>query len=481
MDKLHKLKKDIKTVRRNELFVRILKYSAMTIGAAALLLFSFIRVTGNRIDIGEREFKPTGLVQFESSPAGATVTMDDRELSPRTPGEVVADVGSHSVRFSLNGYHDWNKSFSINQGQVLWLNYALLIPRDLQTDEIANIDYNIKSLTRSRDSKWALLQYTDFNKFALLSVDNPINIRVTNFSLPADILSTPDVGTTASITVIEGDYSSRYFLLRHDFTSDNVAKKEFIYFDRRDLNAAYNLTREFAIDVKKIVFDENNERRFYIVDANDNLRSLNHNDKSMSTPVVAKVLTFSQYRDKVITVALGGKDEQTVGVTYNDKYFVLKTFPANIHVEAYFMNYFNRDYVVLTDGQQLYLIANPLDERWREEQILAIDAPKIDWVQVNGSGRIILVGNGQQVISYDQETHERVEYPAVNRPRFLDDFHVFWQDGTTNMLADFDGSNSHSLPLNTPTLFLSNDKKYLFSLGVGEVKTIFQRSRLVIN
>jgi hypothetical protein len=260
-----------------------------------------------------------------------------------------------------------------------------------------------------------------------------------------------------------------------------VAKKEFIYFDRRDLKVAYNLTRDFSLEVKQIVFDQHNERQFYAVDSSDNLRLLNHNDKSILTPISNKILSFNQYDDKLTTITTSGKNEQVVGLTYGDKYVALKTFPIGTHVEAYFMNYFNKDYEVITDGQELYLIANPLDERWREEQTLAIEAPQIDWVQVNSSGRIILVGAGQQVISYDQETHERVEYTAASRPYFLDDFHVFWQDGANNVLADFDGSNNHQLPLKSPILFLSNDKKYLFSLGVGEVKTIFQRTKLVVN
>ncbi|MDR1300290.1 MAG: PEGA domain-containing protein [Candidatus Nomurabacteria bacterium] len=481
MDKLKRLKKDIKTVRRNELIVRILKYAAMTVGALALLAFSFVRVVGNRIDTDG--LKPTALLQLASSPNGASIFVDDVEKNFRTPNEVVLDIGSHAVKMTLNGYHDWQKNFDMVQGQVLWLNYALFVPTDLQTDDVANVANNIRDMVKSRDNKWILLQHLPFNSFSMLSVNNPTNIQVNNFSLPADTLSPADEGTEPDLAIVEGDVGSRYFLFKYSFISGGAEKVEYIYLDRTNLKVAYNLTREFAIDIKQISFHQHGERQFYIIDSGDNLRLLDYNNKSVSAPLVEHALKFSQYDEKLTSISLDSKGEKTVGVTYRGKYRAIKTFDVAAPVDAYFVNYYNKDHVVVTDGKTIFNIAEPLDDAPKETELDA-GLDKIDWLRVNNSGRIILAGSASAVMSYDQETKHRGEYQAPTRPYFVDDFHVAWRTAAGSgkvVLADFDGDNQYTLPLSGQTIFLSNDKKYLFSLQKIDDKNVLQRSKMIVD
>ncbi|MCL1929739.1 PEGA domain-containing protein [Candidatus Saccharibacteria bacterium] len=496
MDKLEKIRRDIERTKKNELLRRILKYVCMCLGMAVIFIFCIMRLSGNRFDFINTDIKATGLLEVYSHPSGANAHIygnDGFYKGLRTNDETVLDVGSYAVKFSRDGYRDWYKEVSLSKGQVLWLNYAVMIPEIIKTDEVANVTGPILDAKKTRDNKWILLELGDFSQptFDLLAVDDPTNVKITSFKIPDGVLSKPDADTSSKISIVEGDTSSRYYLLRHDFTATGAVTVEYIYFDRRDLKTFRNITRDFAIDIKNIAFSQRSDNQFYIIDDNDHLRRIDYGGQSMTAPLIEHVLKFTQYDDKLVSISLNDKQEKTVGITYgNGKYRAIQTYTDKLITDAYFTNYYNVEYLVILHGDRVEIVQRPL-----ENSIKYLSTYKTDftpeWISLNASGRFILVGGREKIDSYDQELKQHKKFSIaglVQKPTWLDDFYLFVNVNGNGKVFEFDGDNLNEITdvagMSSFALFSPN-KRYLFSLGASTVsatdKTILQRSKLLVD
>jgi hypothetical protein len=493
MDKLEKIRREIERAQKHELLRRILKYSCMCLGVVTILAVCLTYLTGNRFDFQNTNIKPTALLEAYSTPQNADVHIyGDQNFykTIRTNNEAVLDVGRYAVKFSLNGYRDWFKEISLDQGQVLWLNYAVMIAEDVQTSDVANITGPISSALKTRDNKWILLHLNnpDQPAFNLLAVEDPTNIKITPVTIPDGILSVSDPDTPSNLQIIESDTGSRYFLLRHDYTAGGVAKSEFIYFDRRDLKTFHNISRDFAVDIKSIAFNQRGENQFYAIDSSDNLRKIDYNNRSVSAPLVEHAVKFEQYDDKVTAITLNSEGQKTIGVLYNNKYYAIQTYPAgdDLLTDAYFTNYYNLDYVVILHGDTVEIVRRPLERAVAYLPSYQVDfTPK--WISLNASGRFILVGADEHIDSYDQELSQHKKFSIsglTQKPTWLDDFYLFANVNDQNKIFEFDGDNLNTLSAGAASRFALFDpnKRYLFSLNLdANGAQILQRSKLTAN
>jgi hypothetical protein len=484
---MKKLKKNIKAVRRRELTLRIVKYALMTIIVFGLFGWTLIRVMGNKINIEKASVDPAGLVEYGSAPTGATVTLDGGSLGLRTNNESTVNVGEHDLKYSLSGYRDWTKHFSLAQSQVLWLNYALMIPNKISSDDVANFSGSIKDAVATRDKKFLLVEYDGFNKFALVSIDNPTNIAVNDFSIPAGSLTATDAGAAESITLVASDpKSSRYFLVRHDYVAAGAPAHEFLFIDRENLRNVFNITRDFAVTINSIQFSNTDDREFYAILADGTLRLLNDNDQSISTPIVEKAKWFSQYDTKIVTVTTErNSDENALGIYYHNQYYKIEDFSKDANVSGYYTNYFGKDYLYYSDGASLWLMTNPLSSNGRSVVSLDLKIKKgagIDWIKANGEGRIFYAYAGGKLYSYDQELKTAHSVVAPTTVGLLANFQLAWTDlaSKKNYISDYDGANTYDLGVDASRILLvTNDNHYLFALGSSGDKTVLRRMNLI--
>jgi hypothetical protein len=493
MDKLAKIRRDVERSKRYELTRRIFKYIGMILGVAAILTVCITYLTGHRFDFANTNFQQTGLLEAYSAPTGMDVHVyrdDGFYKGLRTNDETVLDVGNYAVKFSGKGYRDWYKEVSLNQGQVLWLNYAVMIPEKITTDEVANVTGSILGAKKTRDNKWILLNLAGFDRptFSLLAIDDPTNIKITNFNIPEEILTKTDDGTAASVSIVESDTSSRYYLLRHDFISGGNAATEYIYFDRRDLKVFHNISRDFAIGIKSIAFSQRDENQFYIIDSSDYLRKLDYSGRFVSVPLTEHTLKFEQYDDKIVSISLNAQGEKTVGVTYNGKYRAIQTYVDNLATDAYFTNYYNIDYVVIAHGNALEVVQRPLESgiKYLPSYIADFEA---EWLSLNASGRFLLIGNHERIDSYDMELKQHKKFSIAGltqKPIWLDDFYLFTSINGKNKIFEFDGDNLNDIAVGNSSVasfaLFSSNKRYLFSLSTGATdQVILQRSKLIVD
>ena len=85
--------------RKKELAKRTLVYGLMVTSVLVLLTVLMMAVLGYQWDLKTRSVEQTGLVQFNSFPSSAMVSMDGRALSSRTPTKSTGAPGK--IQFAM--------------------------------------------------------------------------------------------------------------------------------------------------------------------------------------------------------------------------------------------------------------------------------------------------------------------------------------------------------------------------------------------
>lgn len=506
MEEIQKVRKKVAQSRKNELRVRILKYAVMSAGALILLVVALFYVLAYRFDVENVEVRQTGLMKFASSPSGARIYIDGELKSTRTTSEQVLDIGEHSVRYEIDGYRPWGKTSTLSHGQVLWLDYVLMLPDVLQFDTVAEVSDGVKDMVVARDGRRALVQYVDSAQFAFLTMSDPAKVSVEEFTLSGGSVSTSE--GEEEFEILGGDSWSKRFLIKHEFVANGEQKYEHIIVNREDLDSPKNLTNDLVINTKEVAFSEEKEDQFYVIDTNNDLRLVDYGAKSISAPIVRGAMLFSQYRDKMAVVSNNGKDEVTFGVLRSGRDYkaVKNFFMADGElgdIDVNFNSYFNKDYVVVLARDQISVISEPFSSA-REtielftggEDILSVNSFK--WIIVSENGQVILVGDGEFAYYYNMETKEEIyrafmhgasldqldgdektstSISGITRPRFIDKFKVL----AGRKLLDADGSNAYELEEPVGKVFLSGDKRYMFGLlDGGDNLSKFVRARIIL-
>ena len=126
--------------KRSQLIQRVVVYSAMTIGVVVLVTFLVFIMLGYRFNRDTSSIQQGGLVQFASRPIDASVTVGNAKLTDLTPSKITMNPGTYDVKMSKKGYQDWTKNVDVCSGEVLWPNYAQLVPNNVATEGLTTFD-----------------------------------------------------------------------------------------------------------------------------------------------------------------------------------------------------------------------------------------------------------------------------------------------------------------------------------------------------
>ncbi|MDP3445536.1 MAG: PEGA domain-containing protein, partial [Ignavibacteria bacterium] len=113
-------------LKQQKLFKLIALYFFMAVAVISIVFVIFMFVLGYRIDNTNGQIEQYSFFQFNSSPVGATVTVDGLPVNAQTPNKVSLPAGTHNVVMKKDNYQDWTKSVSVKAATLTWLNYAIL-------------------------------------------------------------------------------------------------------------------------------------------------------------------------------------------------------------------------------------------------------------------------------------------------------------------------------------------------------------------
>lgn len=480
--------------KRAKLAIRFFTYGVMAVASIVLTVLLVLVALGYRLD-RNFNFSQGGLVQFRSFPDGAAITVDGKRQSIRTPDKTNLPAGNHTYSMDLDGYHSWAKTADLAAGQLLWLNYARLIPNSITTTTLREYPA-ISSSLASPDRHWLLMQLEQNTpNFTLVDYSDEKKPQYEVFNLPEDIFTKQD-GKYGTFKIIEWDLQSKYVLIQHD----NGARSEFVRVDRSKPEAAINLTKAFDLNILEAHFSGNNPNILF-AKTDDALRRLDVGSTTASGALVTGIRDFTIYGED--TIAFTAVEEkktgdstskhQLIGIYRGGKITPVRELPVDQQIRISYNEYDNHDYLAISAAHNsvVDVVRDATVTGTSKEATVytRIDlGTAVDSVGFSNNGRMIVAQHGNKIATYDIETAKTyiktLGFGSDKTPEFrwLDDYYLWTDDGGTLRIFEFDGTNDHEITTVTSgyDVMLSSNGKQLLSIGKNGItnKLLLQASKL---
>lgn len=465
--------------KRAKLALRFFTYGVMTVATIVLTVFLVFVALGYRLD-KNFTFSQGGLVQFNSTPNNASVTIDGKLQSFRTQDKANLAAGPHSINMSLDGYHTWSKTVDLAPGQLLWLNYARLIPNSITTSTLKSYP-SVAATLPSPDRHWLLMQMkSDEPVYTLVDYSDETKPQYTEFTLPDGLFTKKD-GKYGTFKLIEWDLQSKFALIEHD----NGDVTEFARVDRSKPADAVNLTKLFSLNVKEAHFSGSNANTIF-AKTDDVLRKLDVNGPTASAALVTGLQDFTVYGEDTIaftqlqekTTGDQSTKQQIIGVFKGGKIMQAREVSASQPLRFAYNEYDNHSYLAVTeaDGSTVDVIRDATSTGASKDTSVYATfnlGSHVDYLTFSSNGRMILAQHGNAFATYDIETAKTytgtLAFGSDKTPqlKWLDDYYLWSDDGGTLRLFEFDGTNEHDITGVTSgyDVMLSANGKQLLSVS----------------
>lgn len=474
--------------KRARLALRFFTYGVMTLATIFLTTLAVFYAMGYRFNQSDLSFEQGGLLQFRSVPQSAQVVINDKLQSFTTPGRINFSAGTHTVKMQLEGYHTWQKTIDLSPGQLLWLNYARLIPQNISTNKMADFE-GVTGALASPDRKWMLVQVKpDQPVFKLVDFSDPKKPVVTDLTVPDAQLTKKD-NNYGQFVIKEWDLNSRHILVDHIIGDTH----ELLRIDRQKAADAKNISRLFSLNILEAHFAGGNPNLLFANTAGV-LRSLDIGSSTASAALIPGLEQFVVYgNDTIAFVATrdgdtAGTKQRVTGIYTQGKETIARTFAADAKVSIAYTEYVRHAYLAINTGDgMIKILRDPTATTKDNAEIAELKVTnEAKWMKFSSSGRMLIAGNGNDVANYDLEldtvTSWKVSGPALTQPlQWLDDYYLWTDAGANIRLFEFDGGNDHQITAVQEGLIasLSQDGEYLYSFKKSATGIELQSSQLV--
>lgn len=484
--------------RRRQLFIRTAVYTLMTVSVVVVVTVLMLIVLGYSFNRQAGTIEQGGLLQFASSPSGATVTLNSQRLSSRTPSKSYVEASSHHVQMELAGYRPWQKTVSVGAGSIAWLNYARLIPEKITTTPLVAFPELTASMA-TENGEWMLLQGAASSpEFTLMDL-RQAEPKQSQLALPETLYTIPDdEGVPQEFTLMRWSENGRQALIRYTYGAPEEQKREWLVVDRADVSRSVNVTTSFAVDMQEVLFGDSDGRHLYVHVANeDNVRSIDLDDQTISRPIAANIAQFSVFDERTVLFSTKPDDAgaRSLGYVTEDMKAaqVVRSFAAEgtAPYMAFGEYYGNRYVAIVADGVLEVLKGNPpsaSSEGTLRSIFSRTIAPGAQSVEFSESGRFAVVQRADGFTTYDIEQQKFDETQLKNatastRPLTWLDRYMLWSDrGGMLRFYEFDGANQNDIVpvVEGHAVALRDGGKLLYTIGMGEDGVALQRSQLTV-
>lgn len=478
--------------KRSKLALRFFTYGVMTLATIILTAVAIFYAMGYRFNQNDLSFEQGGLLQMQSTPSGAKVYIDSTLQSSNTPMRANLSAGTHTVELRSNGYVAWQKTFYLAAGQVLWLDYSHLLPTDITTTATDIFASAVDSLA-SPNHKWSLVQIgTNQPTFKLVNYSDTDKPVVTDFTIPDDQLTKVN-DAYGVFTIKEWDLNSRYILVEHT----NGDTHELLRLDRENPSNTVNVSRTFSLNISEAHFAGGNANKLY-AKTDSVLRSLDIGSNSASAALINNLEKFVVYDDDVVAfVALQDVDgagvtkQKVVGIYSDNKEIDIKIYSPETTLNLAYTEYSHHAYLAINSGGTgTTILRDPTATNQESSEIAMLNMPSlpVNWMKFNSTGRILAVGNGNEVATYDLDldmpTSWTIAGAQITKPlQWLDDYYFWVNAGDTLKIFEYDGNNERDITsvIEASSASLSADGKFLFSIGSNTSGGVQLQSSQLIN
>lgn len=483
--------------KRKQLIQRLVVYGLMSLSVLVLVTLLVFVMLGYQFNGNDGKIEQGGLVQFSSTPSGASVGIDSKYLGTQTSARTTMTAGPHFITMNKTGYRQWQKSVAIVPGSVLWLNYTRLIPTTLKPATVAtytalsdtNVSFDHKWLAVKEDPATPVIQMEDISR---------TTTKASTLELPAASYTAPSEGRTQSFVIAQWDPSSRYLLVKHTYDD---TKTEWLVVDIQHVADTKNVTTLLGFDASNVIFSNTNSNVLYGL-VGQNLRKIDLGSVTLSGPLVTNVAEFSLYQNSTIiyTTLLDPTTHTRTAGYYSDgadKARTVRSYADNgqVPLRLAFGSYYRDTYVGIAYGDEVEVLTGDLPRSDATDvstlhavTTMTVPGGVLD-LSIMTSGRFVVAQTASGYVVYDLElkktTTTTLKGPAVTTEKlhWLDGY-IAWsdRDGTLRT-TEFDGANQQDIMPVTPgfSVTLSPDGTYLYGFAkTADGKYDLQRVRMIL-
>ncbi len=478
-------------------------YTLMAIAVISIVAILILVIQGYRYNRYDGKLEQGGLVQFNSRPAGATVTVDGVTLGNKTASKITLTSGRHEITMARDGYTNWKKQVTVKPGGVLWLNYAQLFPT-APTVTTSAAFAAVDSALASPDRKlMAVIPASTTPEISLVTLNSDTS-TTTKVTIPTDSFTAPENGATQAFNLISWDKDSHMLLIKHTYGD----KTEYLSTDIRN-GVTYNISTRLGVDVAKVMYSRSDSNVVYILTTTHELRRGNSNDTVLSGPIATNISDMAMTEQNLLTYTTlaDNKGVRTVGYVSSGStkaktiasYSDIGAAPLDIATG----NYYGDRYTAVLHGQTLDIFVGSLpgsDNTGNISLTRVAQAPAVngeDTVGFSpGDNRIVYATHGTTAVAYDLELAQSSlitlagTTPAVVTKQssvtpglqWFDNYHVMTTGGPL-YVYDYDGTNGQLIAnttANQPAV-LGSGEKYLYYFVTADGSAKLQRLQLTIN
>lgn len=474
--------------KRKQLLQRAAVYTLMTLAVVGLVTLLIFFTLGYRYNQDDGVVQ-TGLVQFGSKPSGAQVVIDDTSFGSRTPSKTSLAAGQHAISMQRDGYRQWQKSVDVVGGAVLWLNYARLIPTDLDPSNVASFNA-VSSTAVSPDARQMLVAEDPASATLRLINLTDDKIKPVALQLPANLYTAPAEGESQRFELTKWDSSNRYVIVKHTHGGSH----EWLVVDTRDVGSSQNITRLLGINASQLVFGNGTNSILYAL-VDDTVRRVDRGSATISRPLVKNVETFSLYdSDTVVFTERRNEETNKRGVGYylasDDKTYQVGAYTeANDAPRIAIGQYFGDTYIAVAHGGKVAVSMGDLGNPDEWQEITTMELGGVKHLSIVTAGRFVIAQTDDSYVVYDLElkklttTTLRGTGLVTEELRWLDGYTVWSDRGGMVRLYEFDGANQQDIMKVAPgySVTLSPDGQYLYGITKSGDRFHLTRVKLIVS
>jgi len=476
--------------KKRQLIQRGVVYALMIVSVVLVVTFLVFVMLGYRFNRDTSSIQQGGLVQFASRPSDAKVTIGRASLTNTTPSKITVNPGDYDVKMEKRNYLPWQKKVSIKAGEVLWLNYAQLVPASITTDTLSTFD-SLSQVKASPNGKYyALIEKADTAKVTIveLSGDKP---KQTSVTIPASLRPAGVV----SYKVASWSNDSDRLLV----TATVKNKAEWLLVKREAASAedVINLSDVYDSSIKELTFDPRSSERLVLLSGQNELRLIDTAAESLSPILQTNVQSVSPYgSDALFFVRTISKNEQSIDYLSlgSTKSRELKRVEGAQPVLVAAASYFSDPYVAISSGTQLdvyrlnRLPGSQSDDAITLNTVFSHVVPsQPTYLSIRSNGRFVIAQYQKGIATYDLELskYTLTSLNAGLKPelRWLDRYHFYVTNQNRLTVMEFDGAIPHNIgELSTEfDAVQSDDGKYIYSVTKKDTGFALRRSQMILD
>ncbi|MGZ6004685.1 MAG: PEGA domain-containing protein [Candidatus Saccharimonadales bacterium] len=428
--------------------------------------FDYDRKTGQIIQ--------NGLVYVSAHPTSANVYLNNI-YKGKTNLKLTIPSGNYNFALKSRGYRNWYATVNLDGGGVVRLNYPLLIPQNLVTNEVRTYAKTPGFISASPDRHWLVMQQPDsMTKFDIYDLTKKTPTPAT-INLPAAVIKT--VSGLQAIKLVEWSADNQHLLIEHDFSGG----KEFVVIDYQTAANSYNVNSLLSTAPDSVQLHNKRFDRLYVYIAKTKtLLDINAGNKQ-ATNVIKDVLDFKAFGNSIVLYTsdvskVAGK--YSVNIWDGQKSYLLHNYPASTAYKLEMANYNGQTYVAVAPqaSNKLYVFKNPLSIMKTGKvpnPFIALKINNPQFISFSGNAQFVIAQNGASFAAYDFDTDLwhyftlKNKIPAAAKAAWMDGNRLTMNIDNNINVFDFNGSNQQIL---SPSLtgmdgFFDNNYSHLYTIG----------------